>query len=119
MPKDVKGDILGFLKFQFVAKYQKIEEGRFGDTKIFRKKIERGPFRLVRFRKCTKKFLAEAGSRTCDRWVLPKSIKVCSKKWYIQSELCGLTKKKKKKLATVIVEHFSHVNFVVILVRFP
>ena len=43
MPKDVKGDILGFLKFQFVAKYQKIEEGRFGDTKFFEKKLKGDP----------------------------------------------------------------------------
>ena len=41
-----------------------------------------------------KKLLVEAGTRTCDRWVSPKSIKLCTKKWYIQSELCGLTRKK-------------------------
>ena len=31
---------------------------------------------------------------------------VC-KKWYIRDEVCGLTKKKEKKLATVRVGHFS------------
>ena len=30
-------------------------------------------------------------------------IKVCTKKWYIQGEVCGLT----KKLVTVIAGHFS------------
>ena len=29
------------------------------------------------------------------------------KKWYICDEVCGLTKKKEKKLATVRVGHFS------------
>ena len=50
-----------------------------------------------------KKFLAEAGTRTRNHWVPPKLIKVCTKKWYIQGELCGLT----KKIATVIFGHFS------------
>ena len=37
---------------------------------------------------------------------LSERISFC-KKWYIRDELCGLTKKKKKKLATVIVGLFS------------
>ena len=48
-------------------------------------------FSLVRF--STKKFLSEAKTRTRDRWVLPKPHKVFIKRWYIQGELCGLTKK--------------------------
>ena len=66
-----------------------------------RKKVERGPFSLVQFRKCTKKSLAKAGTRTRDRWV--SLIKICAK----SGEVFGLTKKKRKKLATVIVGHFS------------
>ena len=37
---------------------------------------------------------------------LSELISFC-KKWYIRDELCGLTKKKEKKLATVIVGLFS------------
>ena len=33
-----RGDLLGFLKIQFVAKYQKNEEGPFGDIKKLSKK---------------------------------------------------------------------------------
>ena len=95
--KIVKG-ALDFLKIQFVAKYQKTEGGLFQGN--FEKKShsagknsKRGPFSLVRFRKCSKKFLANAGTRTRDRWVPRKPIKVCTKKWYMQGAVCGLTKK--------------------------
>ena len=63
-------------------------------------------FSLVRFCKCSKKFLAKARSRTRDRWVHRKASKVCTKKWYIHDEVCCLTKKR-KELATVIVGFFS------------
>ena len=52
------------------------------------------------------KILAKAGTLTRDRWIPRKPIKVGTIKWYIQVEVCGLTKKE-KKLATVIVGHFS------------
>ena len=39
------------------------------------------------------RILAEAGTATRDRWVPPKPKKVYTKKWYTQSEHCGLTKK--------------------------
>ena len=51
-----RGDPLNFLKLQFAAKYQKLEEGSFEDQKSFRKKIaqcrkktQRGTISLVRF----------------------------------------------------------------------
>ena len=69
------------------------------------KKIEREGFELkVRFCNCSKKFLAKARTGTRDRWVHRKPSKVCTKKWYIHDEVCGLTK---KELATVIVGLFS------------
>ena len=37
-----KGDRLGFLKLQFVAKYQKFEGGPFGDKKNNSKKVKGG-----------------------------------------------------------------------------
>ena len=40
-----------------------------------------------------RKSLAKARTRTRDRSVPAKPIKVCVEKWYIQGELCGLTKK--------------------------
>ena len=49
------------------------------------------------------KFQTKAGTRTRDRWVPRKPIKVCTKKWCMHNEVCGLT----KKLATVIVGPFS------------
>ena len=70
----VKGEPFGFLKIQSVAKYQ---QNRRGDplvqskyskkVSVPKKKGKGGPFSLVLFYKCTKKFLAEAGTRTCDR----------------------------------------------------
>ena len=47
---------------------------------------------------CSKFALVELG--------LSEHISFC-KKWYIRDELCGLTKKKEKKLATLIVGLFS------------
>ena len=69
-----RGDPLGFLKRQFVSKFQKKEGGPFGDIKKFskkvpqcRKKIERGdPSDLSGFANAGK-LLAEAGTRTRDR----------------------------------------------------
>ena len=61
-----------------------------------RKKLKEGPFSLVRFRKCSKKSLAKARTRTRDHWVHRKPSKVCAKKRYIHDEVCGLAKKRKK-----------------------
>ena len=98
MPANVKwGDPLGFLKLQFVAKYQKKLKGgtlwRHEKTlkNLTAEIIERGPSRFVRFRKCTKLLLAEPGTRTRDPWVPPKLNKVCT--WYIHGKLCDLAKK--------------------------
>ena len=70
---------------------------------FMKRRLKRGPFSLVRFCKCSEKFLAKAGTRTRDRWVHRKPIKICTKKRYIHDEVCGLT----KKIATVIVGLFS------------
>ena len=48
-----------------------------------------GPFSLVQFCKNTKKLLAETGTQTRDLWVTSKPINLCTRKWYIQGELCG------------------------------
>ena len=68
---------LGFLK----VCCKKFEVEAFGDKKISKKKSHSaekkstgGPFTLVRFRKCMKKFLAQAGTRTRNRWVLSQPI---------------------------------------------
>ena len=45
------------------------------------------------FCKCTKTVLTEAETQTRDRCVTAKSTNFCTKKWYIQGELSGLTKK--------------------------
>ena len=60
----------------------------------------KGDFSLVRFRKYTKKFLAEPATAG-----LPRK-RTCTKKLYIQGELCS----DEKQLAIVIVEHFSQEN---------
>ena len=39
-------------------------------------------------------FLAEAGTRICDREVPTKPINLCTEKWYIHCDPCGLTKTK-------------------------
>ena len=54
--------------------------------------------------KITKQLLAEAGTRTRDRWFPPEPINLYIKKWYIHDELCyGLTE---KNLAASSVGHF-------------
>ena len=76
-----------------------------------RKKIERGdPLESSGFVGYVKKVKNERGT-ICSKFALvelglSELISFC-KKWYIRDELCGLTKKKKKKLATVIVGLFS------------
>ena len=72
------------------------------DTHSAKKTWKRGSFCLVCFRKCSKKFLVKARTRNRDRWVHSKASKICTKMWYIRDKVCGLTKKKEKKLATVI-----------------
>ena len=98
MLKNVKkGDPLSFLTLQFVAKYQTLEGGAFGDKKISKKsqcrKNERVDPSVSSGFANARKSLAKARTRTRDRSVPAKPIKVCVKKWYIQGELCGLTKK--------------------------
>ena len=115
-----RGDPLGFINILSVAKYQKIRRGdSFEKFKIFekkfaqcRKKIERGdPLESSGFVGYVKKVKNERGT-LCSKFALvelglSELISFC-KKWYIRDELCGLTKKKrKKKLATVIVGLFS------------
>ena len=60
------------------------------------KNWKREPFSLVRFRKCSRKFLAKARTRNRDHWV--KLITVSRLKSVLnsgtRSEVCGLTKKK-------------------------
>ena len=76
------------------------------------KKIERGdPLESSGFVGYVKKVKNERGT-LCSKFALvelglSELISFC-RKWYIRDELCGLTKKKKKKkLATVIVGLFS------------
>ena len=75
------------------------------------KKIERGdPLESSSFVGYVKKVKNERGT-LCSKFALvelglSELISFC-KKWYIRDELCGLTKKKEKKLLTVIVGLFS------------
>ena len=75
------------------------------------KKIERGnPLESSGFVGYVKKVKNERGTLWSKFALvelgLSELISFC-KKWYIRDVLCGLTKKKKKKLATVIVGLFS------------
>ena len=115
MPKNEKGGPFGIHKHT----YQKIlRRNSFETLKIFekkfaqcRKKIGRGdPLESSGFVGYLKKVKNERGT-LCSKFALvelglSELIGFC-KKWYIRDELCGLTKKKKKKLATVIVGLFS------------
>ena len=106
VPKNEKGDPLGFINILSVAKYQKIRRGdSFEKLKIFekkfaqcRKKIERGdPLESSGFVGYVKKVKNERGT-LCSKFALvelglSELISFC-KKWYIRDELCGLTKKK-------------------------
>ena len=114
-----RGDPLGFINILSVAKYRKIRKGdSFETLKIFekklaqcRKKIEiENPLESSGFVGYVKKVKNERGT-LCSKFALVKLglseiISFC-KKWYIRDELCGLTKKNEKKLATVIVGLFS------------
>ena len=114
-----KGDPLGFINILSVAKYQKIRRGdSFETLKIFeknfaqcRKKIERGdPLVSSGFVGYVKKVKNERGTFRTKfplAWLGMSSLISFCKKCYIRDELCGLTKKKEKKLATVIVGLFS------------
>ena len=104
-----RGDPLGFINILSVAKYQKIRRGdSFEKLKIFekkfaqcRKKIERGDaLESSGFVGYVKKVKNEKGT-LCSKFALvelglSELISFC-KKWYIRDELCGLTKKKRKK----------------------
>ena len=112
VPKNEKGDPLGFINILSVAKYQKIRRGdSFETLKIFEKTIRTVPKKIERessgFVGYVKKVKNERGT-LCSKFALvelglSELISFC-KKWYIRDELCGLTK---KKLATVIVGLFS------------
>ena len=58
VPKNEKGDPLGFINTLFVAKYQKIRRGDSFEKKIRtvpKKKLKGGPFGVFRFCKLRKK----------------------------------------------------------------
>ena len=109
MPKNEKGDPLGFINTFSVAKYQKIRRGdSFEKMKNFEKKIRTVPKKIERgdplessgFVGYVKKVKNERGT-LCSKFALvelglSELISFC-KKWYIRDELCGLTKKKRKK----------------------
>ena len=116
MPKNEKGDPLGFINILSVAKYQKIRRGdSFETLKIFEKKFAHcrkksqkvDPLESSGFVGYVTKVKNERGT-LCSKFALvelglSELISFC-KKWYIRDELCSLTK---KKLATVIVGLFS------------
>ena len=108
MPKNEKGDPLGFINILSVAKYQKIRRGdSFETLKIFEKKshsaekkLKGGTLESSGFVGYVKKVKNERGT-LCSKFALvelglSELISFC-KKWYIRDELCGLTKKKEKK----------------------
>ena len=68
-----RGDPLGFLKLQFAAKYHKTCRGDSLATKKNLRKSRTVPKKFERVaqcrKKCSKKFLAKARTRTRDRWV--------------------------------------------------
>ena len=113
-----RGDALEFINIHCVAKYQKTRRGdSFETLKNFRKKFHTVPKKIERgdplvssgFVGYVKKVKNERGT-LCTKfplaWLgLSSFISFCKK--YIRDELCGLTKKKEKKLATVIVGLFS------------
>ena len=112
-----RGTLWALLTY-FVAKYQKTRKGdSFETLKNFRKKwhssekIEMGdPLVSSDFVGYVKKVKNERGI-LCTKFALAGlglscPISFC-KKWYIRDEVCGLTEKKEKKLATVRVGHFS------------
>ena len=83
------------LSFEYYERdFNKIEGGPFGDKKVAQcRKNNRGTLQSRPVSQMhEKKFLAKGGTRTRDHWVPPKSITVCTKKWYIQGEVCSLTK---------------------------
>ena len=111
VPKNEKGDPLGFINILSVAKYQKIRRGdSFETLKIFEKKIRTVPKKIERgdplessgFVGYVKKVKNERGT-LCSKFALVElglsGLSFC-KKWYIRDELCGLTKKKKNKTGT-------------------
>ena len=108
VPKNEKGDPLGFNNILSLAKYQKIRRGdSFETLKIFEKKFahcrksERvDPLESSGFVGYVTKVKNERGA-LCSQFALvelglSELISFC-KKWYIRDELCGLTKKKEKK----------------------
>ena len=111
-----RGDPLGFIDIYSVAKYQKTRKGdSFETLKNFRKsrtvpkKIEGGPLVSSGFVGYVKKVKTKRET-LCTKFALVglglSSFISFFKKWYIRDEVCGLTKKR-KKLATVRVGHFS------------
>ena len=97
MPKIKKADPLGFFSIHLVGKYQKIESGTFcRHLKHFekisqcRKKIENGdPLVSSGFANARKSFWLKQGFEPATA---AKPIILCTKKWYLRGELCGLTR---------------------------
>ena len=120
VPKNEKGDPLGFINIYSVAKYQKTRKGdSFETLKNFRKKFRTVPkknwkggllglFRFCRLRKKGKKWKGGPFALSFHwpdlAWVV-LSVSVKSGTYAMSSVVWR--KKKKKKLATVIVGLFS------------
>ena len=107
-PKIVKGGLWAFWKSSLLQNFKGRRGTLWIHENIFEKKSHtaeklKGLFNLFRFCKYMKKLLAEATTGIRNRWVPLVSINLCTKKWYIQGERCGLTK---KTFATVIVGQF-------------
>ena len=106
MERETLWDFWHFSLLQNILK--KLESGTLWRRKNFEKELHSSK------KNCSKKFLAEARTQIRDRWVHRKPSKDCTyeymwtsevcKKWYIDDEVCCLTK---KKLVTVIVGLFS------------
>ena len=97
-----------FRNIQFVANYQKNEEGSLWRQKKTHNAPEnwKGDLSfLVRFRKGTKKFLATVGTWTPDRCIPPKPIKTCDKKLWVRYLVWQ--KKRKKPSHCNSRAHFS------------
>ena len=103
-----RGDPLDFINIYSVAKYQKTRKGdSFETLKIFRKKVAQcqknrngDPLVSSGFVGYVKRLKMKGGT-LCTKFALAglglsELISFC-KKWYIRDEVCGLTKKKRKK----------------------
>ena len=114
MPKIIKvTNFRGFWKAS-LSQYIKKLKGRTGDIEKYSKKVsqcrnknEKGPFSLG------------SRARTRHSRVSPKPINVCTKKWYIQCEVCGRLKTPYffRFLQSVVLETDSFVKFEINITR--